>query len=254
MIDINKIKYEFKKYVSNYDPKSERIKLKISHIVRVANNCKLLAQNLNLTEEEISLAEAIGYFHDIGRFEQVRIANTFSDRDSKINHGEYGAKILFEDGLIRNFIEDNKYDEIVKTAIINHNRPKIESNISEKEMLFSKIIRDADKLDILYVLTFEDFPAIFWYDDFDCEKISDSILEEFKNHSGITYNNIKNNADQILIFYAYIYDLNFKYTLDALKENKHLDMFTKRVLENFSNPILHKQMKEVERIYKDYLG
>ena len=253
MIDINKIKYEFQKYVSNYDPKSERIKLKISHIVRVANNCKLLAQNLNLTEEEVSLAEAIGYFHDIGRFEQVRIANTFSDRDSKINHGEYGAKILFENGLIRNFIKDNKYDKIVKTAIINHNRPKIESNISEKEMLFSKIIRDADKLDILYVLTFEDFPAIFWYDDFDCEKISDSILEEFKNKSGITYNNIKNNADQILIFYAYIYDLNFKYTLDTLKENKHLDIFTKKVLENFSSDTVHKQMKEVEKIYKDYL-
>ena len=253
MIDIKIIKQQFQKYVSNYDPKSERIKLKISHIVRVANNCKLLAQNLNLTEEEVSLAEAIGYFHDIGRFEQVRIANTFSDRDSKINHGEYGAKILFEDGLIRNFIKDNKYDKIVKTAIINHNRPKIESNISEKEMLFSKIIRDADKLDILYVLTFEDFPAIFWYDDFDCEKISDSILEEFKNKSGITYNNIKNNADQILIFYAYIYDLNFKYTLDTLKENKHLDIFTKKVLEIFSSDTVHKQMKEVEKIYKDYL-
>ena len=228
MIDINKIKYEFKRYVSNYDPKSERIKLKISHIVRVANNCKLLAQNLNLSEEEISLAEAIGYFHDIGRFEQVRIANTFSDRDSKINHGELGAKILFEDGLIRNFIKNSKYDKIIKTAVINHNRARIENNISEKEMLFSKIIRDADKLDILYVLTFEE--------------------------SGITYNNIKNNADQILIFYAYIYDLYFKYTLDALKEKKYLDMFTKRVLENFSSPILHRQMKEVEAVYKDYLG
>ncbi len=114
MIDINKIEKEFDKYVSNYDPKQPRISLKINHIKRVANNCEKIAKGLGLDEDEINLAKAIGFFHDIGRFEQVRVADTFSDRDSKINNGEYGVKVLIEDGLIRNFMDDTKYDNIIK--------------------------------------------------------------------------------------------------------------------------------------------
>ena len=33
-------------------------------------------------------------------------------------------------------------------------------------MLFAKLIRDADKLDIFYAITVEDMAAIFWYKDF----------------------------------------------------------------------------------------
>ena len=52
--------------------------------------------------------------HDIARFEQVKRYHTFVDRNS-VNHGELGVKILFEEGLIRNFIEEyNKIYEKVK--------------------------------------------------------------------------------------------------------------------------------------------
>ena len=83
MIDIQNIANKFEEYVSNYDANNERIKLKIEHIKRVASNSKIIAHNLNLTDEQNNLAIAIGFFHDIGRFEQVRIANTFSDSDSR---------------------------------------------------------------------------------------------------------------------------------------------------------------------------
>lgn len=254
MIDINKIEKEFDKYTSNYDPNIPRISLKINHIKRVVKNCEKIAKSLNLNNEEISLAMAIGFFHDIGRFEQVRIADTFSDRDSKINHGEYGVKVLFEDGLIRNFIQENKYDNIIKAAVLNHNRAEIEDGLIDKELLFSKIIRDADKLDIFYTLTIESFPAIFWYKDFSVEKIDEIVLNEFSNHKLLEYKNIHNNADQILIFYAYIYDLNFKDSLKLLKEKKYLDKFTDRVLKNFPSEEVHEQMKEVSNIYHEYFN
>ena len=253
MIDINKIDKEFNKYISNYNPESPRISLKINHIRRVVKNSETIAKKLNLSDEEIDLAKAIGYFHDIGRFEQVRIADTFSDRDSKINHAEFGIKVLFDDGLIRNFIEDNKYDNIIKAAVLNHNKSKIEDGLSEKELLFAKIIRDADKLDIFYALTVESFPAIFWYKDFSLEKIGDVVLNEFREKKLIEYKYIKNNADQIIIFYAYIYDFNFKDSLKMLKESNNLNVFTERVLENFPSKTIHKQMEEVQEIYKAYL-
>lgn len=36
MIDIKKIKEEFLKYTSNYNPENERIRAKIQHTIRVA--------------------------------------------------------------------------------------------------------------------------------------------------------------------------------------------------------------------------
>ena len=66
--------------------------------------------------EDENLAKLIALLHDIGRFEQIRLYHTFSDKDS-INHAEFGAKLLFEDGLIRKFVETDKYDKIIKNAI-----------------------------------------------------------------------------------------------------------------------------------------
>lgn len=152
MIDIENVKKEFKNYVSQFNPNEGRIKLKIDHIQRVAEISKKIAINLKLNDEQIKLAEVIGIFHDIGRFKQVEMYNTFSDKDS-INHGELGVKVLYEDNLIQKFKIDEKYNRIIKCAILNHNRAKIEDNLTDEELLFSKIIRDADKLDIYYNMT-----------------------------------------------------------------------------------------------------
>ena len=110
-------------------------------------NCKRLANYLNLSEDDTNLAIAIGYFHDIGRFEQIKIANTFSDKESKINHSEMSVKVLFENNYIRKFIKDSSYDQIIKLAILSHNKSSYDigfDKLSEKETLFTKIIRDAD--------------------------------------------------------------------------------------------------------------
>ncbi len=254
MIDIIKAKNEFDKYASGYDPHQPRISLKINHIKRVAENSKTIAEGLNLPEEEVLLAEAIGYFHDIGRFEQVRISDTFSDRDSGINHAEKSVSVLFDDGKIRDFIPDDKYDNIIKMAVLNHNRAQIQNGLTEKELLFAKIIRDADKLDIFYTLTIESFPAIFWYKDFNDEKISNIVMDEFKNQKLLEYKNIHNNADQIVVFYAYIYDFNFDNSLKIVRDKKYLDLFTERVFEYFKSPTVHLQMNEVIRIYRKYLN
>ena len=104
MIDLDKAKKEFEKYVKPYDIQNAKISRKIAHSYRVVDVIGTNCKSLNLTEEDIELAKLIGLLHDIGRFEQIRIYDTFSDKDS-IDHANLGVKILFEDGLIRNFIE-----------------------------------------------------------------------------------------------------------------------------------------------------
>ena len=226
LIDMIEAKKAFKEYVKKYNPEDEKIKIKIVHIEKVAENSKRIAQNLGLSQEDVELAELIGLLHDIGRFEQVRLYHTFVDKDS-INHGKYGAKILFEDGLIRNFIKDNKFDKIIKLAIVNHNRADIEEDLTERERLHAKIIRDADKTDIFRILISGDKKAIWEKADLSDDKISDEIYREFVEDKRINYKERKTSADILVSHFNYVYDLNFPETRKIIRDNKYRQIISK---------------------------
>ena len=249
-IDIKKAKQAFKEYVKKYNPKDEKIKIKITHIERVSQIAKKIATQQNLDEEDIELAELIGLLHDIGRFEQIRQYNTFVDKDS-IDHGKYGVKILFEDGLIRNFIETDKYDEIIKLSILNHNKAKIQEGLTEKQNLHAKIIRDADKTDIFYVLTTGDKKAIWEKEDLSNDIISEEIYREFIENKVIEYKNRKTSADILVSHFAYVYDFNFKESLKIIKENGYLEKLYERFI--FNNEETMKKYNEIYKVAKKYL-
>ena len=252
MVDMQKIKLEFNKYVSNFDKNDGKIKLKIEHILRVTELSKKIAVSLNLDEENIELAEIIGLFHDIGRFEQIKKYNTFSDRESE-NHAKLGVKVLFEQNLIENFNIDKKYYSIIKTAILNHNKDAIDNNLTDIETLHSKIIRDADKLDILYNISNYDFKDVFWYNDFNCKKINELLIKDLENRKHVNYNIVKNNADLIPTFFAFMYDLNFKFSIKYLKEKNYLQIFAEKVNENFESRELKEQMQKIMSWYNNFL-
>lgn len=245
MIDIENAKKVFLEYVKDYDITNGRIKLKMEHILHVAENSKMIAQYLKLDEEKIKLAELIGIFHDIGRFEQARVYDTFSDKDSGVDHAAYSLKVLYDDGLISKFINTNEYDEIIKVSVYNHNKAKIAENVEGEALLFSKIIRDADKLDIYRVINEDAMIDIFWYKDFNGQEIHEEIFKHFIENKFINYKEIQNNADQILAFYNYIYDFNFPYCLKIIKDNKYLENFYNRVVETFNSESVAKKTKQV---------
>lgn len=250
MIDMIKAKEAFKNYVKNYNPENDKIRIKIAHIERTSQRAKEIALSLNLNEEDVKLAELIGLLHDIGRFEQVRKYNTFRDKDS-VNHGEYGAWLLFEQGLINNFGQEEKYNEIIKKAILNHNRAKIEEGLTDRELLHCKIIRDADKTDIFYVLTVDKLETAYETKNFPEEKMSDEIYREFKEEKTINYANMKGAADLIVAHFAYIYDLYFDYSLKYIYDNNYLEKLYNRVV--FKDEKTSKYYNEIYEIAKQYI-
>lgn len=111
MINIENAKIAFSNFLKNYNMDDGKIALKVKHIYKVSEISRKIAVKNNFSEEEQKLAELIGLLHDIGRFDQIRIYNTFIDYKSE-NHAELGIKILFKNGLIRKFVEDDKYNEV----------------------------------------------------------------------------------------------------------------------------------------------
>lgn len=251
MIEIKKAKKVLKKYVSNYDISNNRIRVKIGHIERVAIIAKEIAQNMQIPEEDIQLAELIGLLHDIGRFEQVRRYNTFIDKDS-VNHGKLGAEILFEQGMIREFIEDTQYDEIIKKAILNHNRNKEDMQVAnERELLHSKIIRDADKTDIIYMLTFEDKETAWGSSKLEDEKITEYIYQQFIEDQTINYAKRKTGVDVLVSHFAYAFDFNTSYALQKIKEKEYFKKIYQRF--KFEEKETQEQMKRIYQIVEEYL-
>ena len=228
MIDLEKAKKVFDEYVNNFDIENGMIKLKIEHTKRVAEIAKNIAESLNLSEEDIKLAELIGVLHDIGRFEQAKVYGTFSDGKS-VNHAEKGIEVLFNQKWIRKFIENEKYDSIIYNAVLNHNRTNIDNNLTEREILHSKIIRDADKADILYVILTEPVLYVYHTDEINVEAVTDEIFREFIEERKIDYKQRKTHVDTLICHFAFAFDLNFEYTFKYIYDKKYMNKIAEKI-------------------------
>lgn len=154
-IDRVLIRKVFADYTARYNAQDPKIRLKIDHTYRVADICEKIAVAEGLDEYSCSLAWVSGMLHDIGRFEQVRRYGTFADSAS-INHAEFGADLLFGEGLIGSFFPDDMSGsvsdlELLRLAIRVHSDYRIPENVSKREKLYCDILRDADKVDIFRV-------------------------------------------------------------------------------------------------------
>lgn len=254
-MNINKSKIEFKNFLTNYNNQDDLgFDLKVVHTYHVADNAKMIATKLNLSEEDIELAELIGLLHDIGRFEELKLIHDFNN--TKFDHAEYACKMLFEDNLIRNFIEEDKYDYIIKTAIKNHNKLAIEDNLDEKSLLHAKIIRDADKLDNFRVKKEEKIEAIFpgrvnSINEMEESLISDKIYEAILNNKCVDVHDRVYPLDYWICILAFTFDLNFNETLQIVKDNNYINKLIDRF--NYKNEETKSKMEEIRKIINNYI-
>ncbi len=211
-----------KEYIDKYDMSNPRIALKASHIFRVADAAKEIAKELNLTEEQIWLAELIGLLHDIGRFEQLRIYDTFNDKES-VNHAKLGIEILQKDNLISKFCPNEKYHDIIIKAIDNHNKFKIDEDLTDEEILQSKIIRDSDKVDIINLLRFETFDTLFKKNNIIDEPISKEVSDAFLSGKQVDRSLQVTNMDSWLGNIGYIFDINFVPSFKIIRDKNYVN-------------------------------
>ena len=248
MIDLTYAENNFDKYTKKYDMFDKRIKRKYNHSYRVEKLSNEIAGSLNLDVDEINVSTLIGLLHDIGRFEQLRQYNTFRDSES-FDHGDFGATYLQEN--LRDFINTDVYDSIITTAVKNHNKFQIDEDVKDDALLFSKIIRDADKIDILYETT-----CIFWENEEDI--INNSVLTDYAYNSikkfeliKYTKDNQLENLDGIVKNLAFIFDLNFKKSFEILKEVNYINTIINRF--NYRDLKTKERMREIQILLNDYI-
>lgn len=231
---------EFNKYVANYDLGNPKIKLKYNHSFRVMKLCEEYARRLNFSKEDIYLAKVIGLLHDIGRFEQLKVYDTYNDEKS-IDHADYSVEQLFDKGDIRRFVKDDKYDDIIRLAIKNHNKLAITGIKDDRTMMHAKLIRDIDKMDILYNIAYLGEMTI---NDKNLP-ISESSLENIKQHQNVVIKEIQNKNDFICCWFSFAFDINNDICLIKIKE--YLDiLYSKLIYKDIFTDVYEEVKKYID--------
>ena len=250
MIDIEKAKLEFDNYAKKYDMEDETINRKYYHTYRVMEISGEIAKSLNLSEEEVELAKVIGLLHDIARFEQYKKFQTFSDLKS-FEHGDYGAEILKKDSFIRKFVENNQYDSIIIKAVKNHNKFKIEEGLTQNELLYSKIVRDADKLDIYYEILTMFYKEPKEVNELENEIIDNNTLEQIVKHETIVKKPNARSIDHFIIIICLIFDLNFKYSFEIMYKEDYINKIINKF--DFKNQDTKDKMEKIKEELNNYI-
>ncbi|MFR8103808.1 MAG: HD domain-containing protein [Clostridia bacterium] len=248
MINLQKAQIEFEKYLNQFDTEEENIHRKILHSYRVEEVSGKLAELIGLEEEQIKLAKLIGLLHDIGRFKQFTIYHTFEDHKS-IDHGKLGVQILEKDQYIDCYVEE-KYQNIIKKAIRNHNQYELEEGLTKEQKIYCNLIKDADKLDILYEAT-----QIFWKGkerEIEKEEVSPAVFQIFKVNKLIPNEIKKGQLDYMIGMLSFVYDFNFKETYMILKEKEYISQILSRF--QFKGSPNEGKINEIEKVINKYIN
>lgn len=259
------IKKTFQEYTDRYDSTNPKIKLKIDHTYRVANLCEQIAQSLELSAAEVDLAWLSGMLHDVGRFEQLRRYNTFSDAQS-IDHARFAVELLYDEGLIADYVpeisttelvagartwrsmgganesptaqsEDMPLSDILQTlriAIGEHSAYRIQKGLDERTRMFCQILRDADKVDIFRVICDMPMEEVYGFQTKDILRsaITPEVMQAFYEHHAVLRKLKKCPADYIVAHGSLTFELVYPESLRIAKEQGYLKQMMSFQSEN----------------------
>lgn len=250
MIDqkiLSALKVWFADYVKTFQStdsdQKQNIDIKKAHTRRVCIEIIEIGKSLGLNQEELRLLEVIALLHDVGRFEQYARYGTFSDLKSE-DHAILGGKILRENNILK--MIDRSTRELILCAIAYHNRAQLPEGETERCLFFTKLLRDADKLDIWRVVT--DYyrkrngprNAVIELELPDTPEISDEVCMDLTAGRIAKVSCLKTLNDFKLLQMGLIYDINFSRTFQLIRERGYLEMIrdalprSKKILRIYS--------------------
>lgn len=165
-----------------------------------------------------------------------------------MDHAAYGVKVLFDEGMIRRFLPDDKWDSIIYTAIAHHSDYELPEISDPQTLLHAKLIRDEDKLDNCRVKLVDSTSTFINVseEELGTQNITQKVYETvFKNKCILSADRVT-QMDYWVSYIVYFFDINFKESFDIIAENDYLNRIIDRI--SYSNPVTKEQMENI-RVY-----
>lgn len=242
-MNYNNAKQKFETYLESYDRSNDKVRLKIIHTYGVVHDMSEICHRMHLTEEDTELARIIALLHDIGRFEQLKRFDSFEP--TTMDHAAYGVKVLFEEGMIRQFVPEDTWDDIIKTSIAHHSDFCLEGITDPRTLLHARLIRDTDKLDNCRVKLKDDLQIFMGAsaEEIGAQEITPVVYDTiFKNQCIYSPDRVT-KMDYWVSYVAYFSDIYFRASLDIIQEHNYLNRIIDRI--PYSNPDTARQMDEI---------
>jgi putative nucleotidyltransferase with HDIG domain len=232
---LEKFRAWFDDYVAGFygDDKfvNANLQVKEEHSKRTCEEMLYLARQLGLADNQKRLSETIALFHDIGRFKQFVKYRTYSDFRS-VDHCRLGLEVLRRAKVLEGL--DCPEQQLIEKAIEYHGLKKLPSDLKGQCLLFSKLLRDADKLDIFYIATEYEVQYRKDPDKFELEielpdepSCSPELIEGLMCGRQIDYSELRTLNDMKLLQLGWVYDVNFPATLKRIKQRRFLEKIVK---------------------------
>ena len=214
--EMDDISHWFDAYVETFSRINEGLhpllQLKVDHSRRVARDAEALAQGLDWHASDANAAKALGLLHDAGRFPQFAEYKTFSDSVS-VDHGEYGRSVVANAPVLCSLFPAER--KSILDGIRHHNAKVIPVGLTPSSLPFLKLIRDADKLDIFFIVLnavetdgFRDLPIMLPHVTLD-RSCSPEIVQDLRNRRCCSLGNVRSLGDFLLMQLSWVFDLNY---------------------------------------------
>jgi hypothetical protein len=228
---VERFRLWFEDYTSRFLGDDEyvniHIRLKQDHTKKTCEEILYLADQLALEESQKYVAEVIALFHDIGRFPQFAKYRTYKDVRS-VDHSRLGVEVLAQEGILGCLRREEK--QWVETAVGHHGCKLLPSDLRGQALLFAKLIRDADKLDIYRIVltnyrSYHHEPAKFSFEVElpDEPGYSPAVLDAVMNATLVNYEDLRTMNDMKLCQLGWVYDMNFAASLERLKQRGYVE-------------------------------
>ena len=247
MISENEVRRRFAEYTRGYDADDPKIALKIAHTYRVAKISAEIAESIHLNDEDVYIAWLLGMLHDIGRFDQIKLYGTFIDSES-VDHAELGVKILFgNERMIEVFSDERNKDGLIETAIAEHNKFEVRSDIDGRTRMFCDILRDADKVDILRVNYETPMEEIYntTKEALLASPVSPEVMDQARKRITVTRDVMDTYADHLIGHIALVFGLVYPRSREIAREQGYLDKLLDYPMTSPDSKAALDEMKEI---------
>jgi hypothetical protein len=213
--DLPRLSSWFRAYVAAFctrDPGAAPVyRMKAAHTGRVRLHMRRLAAEAGLAGRGLELAQMAGLLHDVGRFEQYLRYRTFRDGESE-HHGRLSVRVIRDHRLLTGIPAAEQ--RRVLGAVAHHNEARLRPLADPAAFFLLKLLRDADKLDILKMaaartngrrrpgpLTDLNVSA-----DGPC---SPDVVAALQAGRLVPIAKVRSKRDALLFFLSWVFDLNF---------------------------------------------
>ncbi len=195
-------------YYTGDEDFDRNIRLKLAHSFRVRNEARRILEAEDFFSDRALILRA-ALLHDCGRFEQFKRFRTFSDAVS-IDHGDLSAETALEHGFLADLAPEER--SAAERAVRAHNKLAIPADFPARERQICRVVRDADKTDILQILLGHlrnpENPAIVFALD-PAQQLTPEVAAELFQRRIPKHGMMKTRLDFLASKFNWVYDLNF---------------------------------------------